>query len=82
LYLKIRVSAVFDFFRLVVNRNAILVGAMLLAAGAASAQEQTIAGSLSVGELAAGQSTNLTVSYTYNCNSGARVTPALRQLSG
>jgi hypothetical protein len=55
---------VFDFFRLVVNRNAILVGAMLLAAGAASAQEQTIAGFLSIGELAAGQSTNLTVSYT------------------
>ena len=51
-------------FKLVVNRSAIFIASMFLLAGVASAQEQTVSGSLSVAELSAGQSSDLIVSYT------------------
>ena len=60
------------FFKIVVNRSAIFIASMLVLAGAASAQEQTVTGTLSVAELSAGQSTVLTV--TYNATDDALVT--------
>lgn len=59
-------------FKLVVNRSAIFIASMFLLAGVASAQEQTVTGSLSVAELSAGQSTDLTV--TYNATDDAKLT--------
>ena len=59
-------------FKLVVNRSAIFIASMFLLAGVASAQEQTVSGSLSVAELSAGQSTDLTV--TYNATDDAKLT--------
>ena len=43
----------------------------MFSAGYASAQVQTVTGSLSVGEISAGQSTDLTVSYTATDADGA-----------
>ena len=59
-------------FKLVVNRSAIFIASMFLFAGTASAQEQTVSGSLSVAELSAGQSADLTV--TYNATDDAKLT--------
>jgi len=52
------------FINLNAFKNALIVASMLVLAGAASAQEQTVTGSLSVAELSAGQSSDLIVSYT------------------
>ena len=46
------------------SKPAALLTALMFATGYASAQVQTVTGSLSVSELSAGQSTELTVSYT------------------
>ena len=46
------------------SKPAALLTALMLSTGYASAQVQTVTGSLSVSELSAGQSTELTVSYT------------------
>ena len=45
-------------------RNALIISSLLVTAGYASAQVQTVTGTLSVAELSAGQSADLTVSYT------------------
>ena len=53
------------------SRAAVLT-ALMFATGYASAQVQTVTGTLSVSELSAGQSTNLTV--TYQATDDAKVT--------
>jgi hypothetical protein len=63
---------VYKLLKVLSNRNAILMTTMLFLAGVASAQVQTVTGSLSVAELSAGQSTNLTV--TYQATDDAKVT--------
>ncbi|MDA9583436.1 cadherin-like beta sandwich domain-containing protein [Porticoccaceae bacterium] len=52
------------------NKSAALFLASIFFTGYASAQTQTVTGSLSVSELSAGQSTDLTVSYTATDSSG------------
>ncbi|MDC3199832.1 HYR domain-containing protein [Porticoccaceae bacterium] len=54
------------------SKPAALLTALMFATGYASAQVQTVTGSLSVSELSAGQSTNLTV--TYQATDDAKVT--------
>ena len=47
-------------------RNALIISSLLVTAGYASAQVQTVTGTLSIAELSAGQTTSLTaVSYTH-----------------
>ena len=53
------------------SKPAALLTALMFATGYASAQVQTVTGSLSVSELSAGQSTELTVSYTATDADGA-----------
>ena len=53
------------------SKPAALLTALVLSTGYASAQVQTVTGSLSVSELSAGQSTELTVSYTATDADGA-----------
>jgi hypothetical protein len=53
------------------SKPAALLTALMLSTGYASAQVQTVTGSLSVSELSAGQSTELTVSYTATDADGA-----------
>ena len=53
------------------NKSAALFLASIFFTGHASAQTQAVTGSLSVSELSAGQSTELTVSYTATDSSGA-----------
>ena len=54
----------FAFSKFGFNKSAALFLASIFFTGYASAQTQTVTGSLSVSELSAGQSTDLTVSYT------------------
>ena len=53
------------------SKPAALLTALMFSTGYASAQVQTVTGSLSVSELSAGQSTELTVSYTATDADGA-----------
>ena len=55
-----------------VFRNALMIFSLLVTASYASAQVQTVTGTLSVAELSAGQSTSLTV--TYQATDDAKVT--------
>ena len=53
-------------------RNALIISSLLVTAGYASAQVQTVTGTLSIAELSAGQTTSLTV--TYQATDDAKVT--------